>query len=312
MPFNFFPSFFTSPALPHYLEAERAHIITFRRYMAIMFLAFSIGLVIEITIDFKQFAWWTFALIQFICVLFLVLSAINVKHRLLIILNFIMVLATHQLNLLENPRSFHVLVFWLGVTPVFISILTTAKDTIISSFVIAVFVILNGIYIQQKPGPYDLTIYPDRFVMGGVIFLVTVSVMAVFYSRTQEKIREKLYAQNFELYVLTEEVEKQNAKLKDYNEHLEERVHDRTIELELQNQQLSEYAHINSHLLRGPLARILGIINLLSKSEATAEQKQYLEHLLKASKDLDEVVTKINEVLEKEGTVTRESIKKTS
>jgi signal transduction histidine kinase len=73
------------------------------------------------------------------------------------------------------------------------------------------------------------------------------------------------------------------------------------MELELQNQQLSEYAHINSHLLRGPLARILGIINLLSKSEATDDQKQYLEHLLKASKDLDEIVTKISDVLEHEG-----------
>jgi len=134
--------------------------------------------------------------------------------------------------------------------------------------------------------------------------------MAVFYSRTQAKIRERLYKQNFELSALSEEVEKQNVKLKDYNEHLEERVHNRTQELELQNKQLAEYAHINSHLLRGPLARVLGIIDLLERTDSTPEQKQYLEHLLKASKDLDEVVTKINLALEQEGKVSREAIEK--
>lgn len=310
MPLNFYNNFFVNPTLPDQLEEERAHIVTFRKYMAIMFVAFSIGLILEFTFDFKQFEWWTFAFVQLISVTFLILSALNFKHRLLIILNFIMILASNQLSLVLNPKSFHVLVFWLGVMPVFLSILTNARDTIIYSILIGIFTITNGIYIQKEIGPYDLTLFPDRFILGGVIFLATTSVMAVFYSRTQAKIRERLYKQNFELSALSEEVEKQNVKLKDYNEHLEERVHNRTQELELQNKQLAEYAHINSHLLRGPLARVLGIIDLLERTDSTPEQKQYLEHLLKASKDLDEVVTKINLALEQEGKVSREAIEK--
>jgi signal transduction histidine kinase len=267
-------------------------------------------LLYELTVDFKQFEWWTFSNVQLCCVLFFTLSILNVPHQYVLALNVISILVTMQLNLLSNPKSFNVLVYWLGATPLFIALLTKARDTIFWSITIAVFITVNGIIIQQKIGPYPLTIHPDRFLVAGLLFLTTMSVMAVFFGKTQAKIREKLHKQNFELVSMTKEIEGQNSKLKDYNEHLEDRVHERTLELELQNKQLAEYAHINSHLLRAPLARILGIINLLSKTETTDEQKQYLDHLLKASKDLDEVVSKINEVLDKEGKIDREMIQK--
>src|ERR1041384_4873683 len=90
VPINFYNTFFTHPSLPVHLEEERDHIVTFRKYMAIMFVAFTVGLLFELLFDFKQFEWWTFSFIQLICVVFLILSSFNVNHRLLIILNFIM------------------------------------------------------------------------------------------------------------------------------------------------------------------------------------------------------------------------------
>ena len=84
-------------------------------------------------------------------------------------------------------------------------------------------------------------------------------------------------------------------------------VFERTEELEHQNKQLTEYAFINSHLLRAPLASILGIINLLKGTKLTEDQKEYIEYLSQSSTDLDEVIGKINKTLDQGGKFNRET-----
>lgn len=83
------------------------------------------------------------------------------------------------------------------------------------------------------------------------------------------------------------------------NQSLEDRVRERTQILEEKNQQLSEYAFINSHLLRAPLSRILGLVNLLEYSEN--KETQLISHLKLSSEELDEVVKRINGAID-EGT----------
>lgn len=87
-------------------------------------------------------------------------------------------------------------------------------------------------------------------------------------------------------------------------------MYERTEELEHQNKQLAEYAFINSHLLRAPLASILGITNLLSKTKLTDEQKEYLAHLNSASIQLHEVVGKINKALNTGAKFNRQTLEK--
>lgn len=82
------------------------------------------------------------------------------------------------------------------------------------------------------------------------------------------------------------------------NQHLESRVKQRTEELEKQNNRLAEYAYINSHLLRAPLSRLLGLVNLVSYSEiAGPEREQIIQKIQVAGRELDDIVTKINEAL---------------
>jgi hypothetical protein len=85
------------------------------------------------------------------------------------------------------------------------------------------------------------------------------------------------------------------------NFNLEERIKDRTSELEFQNNQLAEYAFINSHLLRGPLCRLLGLINLIDHTEIQDKEKDLINHLKLSGEELDEVVKKINSAIEKGG-----------
>ena len=85
------------------------------------------------------------------------------------------------------------------------------------------------------------------------------------------------------------------------NFDLEERIKARTSELEIQNNQLAEYAFINSHLLRGPLCRLLGLINLIDHTEIQDKEKDLINHLKLSGEELDEVVKKINSAIEKGG-----------
>jgi GAF domain len=82
------------------------------------------------------------------------------------------------------------------------------------------------------------------------------------------------------------------------NQSLEDRIKERTATLETQNEKLAEYAFINSHVLRAPLCRILGLINLLEETEVNTKEHQLLSYLKTSGEELDEVVKGINKIIE--------------
>jgi CheY-like chemotaxis protein len=64
--------------------------------------------------------------------------------------------------------------------------------------------------------------------------------------------------------------------------------------LEIQNQKLMEIAWVQSHEVRAPLARIMGLVQLVNRSpEGQIELKETLAQLLQSAHDLDEVIRKI-------------------
>ncbi|MFN8334242.1 MAG: GAF domain-containing protein [Cyclobacteriaceae bacterium] len=89
----------------------------------------------------------------------------------------------------------------------------------------------------------------------------------------------------------------QSKEIARMNELLEQRVKERTAELENRNEQLTEYAFINSHLLRSPVSKILGLINLLDVDQH-GDPKEMMRHLRVACDDLDAIVKKITIALD--------------
>jgi signal transduction histidine kinase len=109
--------------------------------------------------------------------------------------------------------------------------------------------------------------------------------------------------QNKELQKAQEIIENQNAEIQSMNDHLQTEVNNRTRELnhanqELieQNSQLEQFGFIAGHNLRAPLARILGLTNLLTIS-LEAEKGMILEKLLWSAKDLDQVIQDLTSIL---------------
>lgn len=96
--------------------------------------------------------------------------------------------------------------------------------------------------------------------------------------------------------LLSEKIKIQNESLYESNLTLEDSVRMRTMELELQNKQLAEYAFVNSHLLRSPLAKILGIAEIM-KHELKDDNTQLVNSMMESAEELDVIVKQIGNAL---------------
>lgn len=126
--------------------------------------------------------------------------------------------------------------------------------------------------------------------------------------RDQQLILEKnneLHHKNEELLSLLEELKKaeqiihqQNQQIQKNNDELVKEVKARTNEIVERQDQLAEFAHIVSHDLRGPVARILGLHNILKFSQSEEELSKILEQLNKSILEIDMVCRDINKVFD--------------
>jgi signal transduction histidine kinase len=117
--------------------------------------------------------------------------------------------------------------------------------------------------------------------------------------------RDALAVQNRQLQDAQKIIELQNLQIHSKNQQLEAEVTNRTQELQNTNKelldhnsQLEQFAFIAAHNLRAPLARILGLANIIQISSTTDEKSAALEKLLASTKDLDHVIRDLNTILD--------------
>lgn len=136
------------------------------------------------------------------------------------------------------------------------------------------------------------------FVEGGLLLIASAFFMMALiktrYSLTVKEIKARLALQTS-----YEEIQAQDEEIKGINENLENIVRERTKELEKKNKVLEEYAFINAHQLRSPVASILGLINLMRKIEVSDDARTVLNHLDASTEKLDQVVSSITKTIER-------------
>ena len=94
------------------------------------------------------------------------------------------------------------------------------------------------------------------------------------------------------------EITAKSTEIEAINNDLEKRVAERTLVLEEKNKQLTEYAFVNSHLLRAPLSKILGLCYVLTNEQSfKIEDEQLLNALVESSQELDHIITTISNLL---------------
>ena len=144
----------------------------------------------------------------------------------------------------------------------------------------------------------------DQVFVKSVADLICMAINSAQRKEAEQEIieqREQIIKQNEQLTHYANEI-------KGINESLEIRVQERTAALNEQNVKLTEYAFVNAHLLRGPLSRILGLVELIRMTKDMDELMTYIELLDQSTKELDKVVHKITDILHEGRTLDRESL----
>jgi tetratricopeptide (TPR) repeat protein len=108
----------------------------------------------------------------------------------------------------------------------------------------------------------------------------------------------KFYGLNKSNAEAKEALLKLNGEINQMNENLESMVRERTEEIAAKNHRLLEYAFFTAHEVRGPLARILGLVELAKLQELRHEHEEIIVRLQEAANELDEVIRIINRKLE--------------
>jgi signal transduction histidine kinase len=99
------------------------------------------------------------------------------------------------------------------------------------------------------------------------------------------------------------EIEEQNktllqkqSELNEVNQRLEELVNIKTRSIKRQNEMLIKYSYTNAHKVRGPVARILGLIQL-SRLETDLNFPWFFEKVEEETKGIDKIISSISNEL---------------
>ena len=144
-------------------------------------------------------------------------------------------------------------------------------------------------------GVYEITATALVTTLYTVQFSIRENLESLVIDRTHE-----LTKVNNELQTVNEELQSTNEEVKSLNENLEKIVIERTKKINRQLEQLSKYAHMNSHEVRAPLARMLGLMSLMKVEKNELEKEALLIKLISCSEELDGIIKRMNILLEEE------------
>lgn len=137
-----------------------------------------------------------------------------------------------------------------------------------------------------------------QLIFDYVYNLIFITIFIVYFKHNFDNEQDQLTLKNDELEKLNQELEEQTQQLQNTNEeiqairdNLQQKVIDRTRKLEEENEKLLEYSFINAHLVRAPIANIMGLTQL-------EHSNPEIEKIRKSVNEMDEVIRKIAKVLE--------------
>lgn len=196
-----------------------------------------------------------------------------------------------ELHFVLLPESFHIINYWMPCVPLIALIFRGLRFAHIWLAIILATLFANSFYGMYTIGDmYSTNVFYKSYLVGGSIFnLMIVSCFSILYNllgRAYHKIRLK----NAEVIRLMD-------TLQELNETLEIKVASRTKNIEKQNDKLREYAFMNSHLVRAPLANILGAIEHLEETKDISQIHKMSSIIKKSADDLDLVIKDVGKSL---------------
>lgn len=143
-----------------------------------------------------------------------------------------------------------------------------------------------------------LSLEVDFFVNTLILVLVTLYLKVKFfeYKKEAEKTNERLQKTSETLEAQTLQLHEQQTELNAIRNNLESMITLKVQEVNEKADVLKDYAFVNAHNVRGPLARVLGLINLIELEGKGHPQFDTLDKIKREARKMDTIVQRINEV----------------
>lgn len=132
------------------------------------------------------------------------------------------------------------------------------------------------------------------FTLNMLVIALITNIFRIALDRERKKLEfriNKLDQINQEIREKNQALEKNQEEIRRIQTDLQQIIHDRTVEIEKENHRMVEYAFINAHLVRAPLA------NMLALGELMPSDDPKISTLKKRIEKMDKVVRKIGGVL---------------
>jgi signal transduction histidine kinase len=169
----------------------------------------------------------------------------------------------------------------------------------VGMLIVFVYHLSNTAFFKYENSNQVITNFATYFV---VYLIITYSAGAL--KRTYDSVTLELKEKNTKLLEQTVLIVHQKNQLLDsrnelneINQNLESIVEQRTNNVKQKNEYLVKYAYTNAHHVRGPLARILGLLQL-AKLEGEVDYPFLFEKIEDQAKEIDVVLRTINKELE--------------
>jgi tetratricopeptide (TPR) repeat protein len=140
---------------------------------------------------------------------------------------------------------------------------------------------------EQKQKETDISnqLKQQRIIIWVVLVIMLVGLITAFQILKSRKKLQDAYNR----------LEEAKNKISALNNGLQVKVKERTSNLEKANEQLKENIYSINHIIRKPLANILGIISLVNKDNySDPSNYESIELLEKTTKQLDEIIKELN------------------
>ncbi len=167
--------------------------------------------------------------------------------------------------------------------------------------------LLQEIHLAQK-AQLQQTLERQQGIIAVLVGLLLLGLGVGIYLRStqRKKLIKLLQLKDDELKTAKEEMAQQQEELEMANEmivsingNLEQMIRSRTAEIQQKNKVLAEYAFINAHKLRAPVARLLGLAQLFEHSSSPEEKEELMRRVHSEVQELDQIIFAIRDAIMK-------------
>ena len=196
-----------------------------------------------------------------------------------------------QVSFLTLPNAFHVFIYWMPSIPLLAFIIGNLRTSRIWLVVTLITLVIDaGFGIRMNGQSYIAEVPYIPYAFAAIFFTIILMVCFSLLYNLLSRSYSELKSENREAVKLI-------VQLKAMNGSLEEIVKERTRDIEERNERLEQYAFMNSHMVRAPLANILGAMDCLEDERDQAKTEQLMSILKVSASRLDKVIRKVGKSL---------------